>query len=102
MPDWNMNQKIYRLSRSCSETIRVICNSGSLLFTEHGSLPTDHILYKFIPLRLALTKLEPFLASFWKEDILELLNALGKPHGKQTLLESHTPIFSGFYRVTEF
>ncbi len=88
--------------RTLSETMRVLSVGGALLYTEYGPLPSNHLLYRFPLTRLILTKLEPFLASHWEDDITTLLRDLGKPYGKSVEIVSHTLVFFGFYRVTEF
>ena len=85
-----------------SECMRVIPAGGILLVTEYAPLPTKHTLYRFSPSRWLITKLEPFLDSFWRDDIVSLLNAYGKDYGKKAAIESDERIFANFYRVTEF
>ena len=85
-----------------SECIRILSHSGSLLMTEYGPLPESHLLYRFPPSRWLITRLEPFLDSFWHEDVLSLLEELAVLHGKQVEIVSHAPIFATFYRVSEF
>jgi len=85
-----------------SECMRTLQPGGSLLLTEYGALPKHHLLYRFLPFRWTLTKLEPFLGSFWEMDLEGELQRLAAEHGKTVTLESKQPIFSGFYRVMEF
>jgi len=85
-----------------SECMRTLKPGGSLLLTEYGALPKRHLLYRFLPFRWTLTTLEPFLGSFWKLDLEQLLKQLAAVHDKEITLESHKPIFYGFYRVMEF
>ena len=88
--------------RTFAECLRVLDHDGRLLLTEYAPLPTDHLIYRFAPSRWLITKLEPFLASFWEEDILTTLNTHGKPYGKRVEMVSNTLIFSKFYCVTEY
>jgi len=85
-----------------SECMRVIPSGGALLVTEYAPLPTNHILYRFPPSRWLITILEPFLDSFWHDDVSALLNTHGKASGKKAVIQSDERIFSEFYRVTEF
>ncbi len=85
-----------------SECIRTLKPEGSLLLTEYGHLPTKHVLYRFPPFRWTLTKLEPFLASFWEMDIEGEIKRLAAEQGKAVELVSNRSIFSSFYRVMEF
>lgn len=85
-----------------SECMRVISAGGNLLLTEYAPLPAGHILFRFRPCRWLITRLEPFLDGFWREDIGALLNLYGKERGKVAVVESDKRIFANFYRVTEF
>ena len=85
-----------------AECMRVIRDGGVLLVTEYGKLPKHHWLYRFVPMRWLTTKLEPFLESFWHEDVEALLNELGAAYEKEVSITAHKDIFSAFYRVTEF
>ncbi len=84
------------------ECMRVIPAGGTLLVTEYAPLPTNHIIYRFPPSRWLITKLEPFLDSFWREDVGALLCEHGKAYGKMARIESDERIFANFYRVTEY
>ena len=85
-----------------SECIRILKNGGELLCTEYAPLPSQHYLYRFPLSRYMLTKLEPFLADYWQEDILTILNTQGSSHGKMVEVISHELLYSGFYRITKF
>lgn len=85
-----------------SECMRILSHGGSLLMTEYGPLPESHLLYRFPPSRWLITRLEPFLDSFWHEDLLMLLQELAAAHGKRVEMVSHAHVFANFYRVTEF
>lgn len=88
--------------RTLSECMRVLKKDGKLLLTEYAPSPKKHLLYRFLPSRLLITKLEPFLAGFWEEDLLQTLNTVGEPMGKKVEVVSNTSIFSSFYCVTEY
>ncbi|MCF7821405.1 MAG: hypothetical protein K9M17_03060, partial [Mariprofundaceae bacterium] len=75
---------------------------GTLLITEYGPLPTGHWLYRFLPFRWLLTTLEPFLNSFWHDNLPALLNEMASLHGKSVHQSWNSSLFSGFYRVAEF
>ncbi|GAV20128.1 ubiquinone/menaquinone biosynthesis methyltransferase [Mariprofundus micogutta] len=85
-----------------SEVMRTLQVGGSLILTEYGTLPSRHWLYRFPLTRWITTSLEPFLYSFWHEDIEALFNELGRPFNKSVEIVSHQSIFASFYRVTEF
>ena len=85
-----------------SECLRVLSPGGTLVLTEYAPLPRKHFLYRTAPFRALLTRLEPFLESYWQEDLLSLLVTLGGSRGKSAEVVDHALIFDGFYRVTEF
>ena len=85
-----------------SECMRVLSLEGKLVMTEYAPLPSKHILYRFFLSRLLISKLEPFLASYWEDDIVALLGESGRPYGKSIEIVSDSRVYSGFYRVTEF
>lgn len=84
------------------EAIRVLNDGGHLLITEYAELPDQHFLYRFFPIRWLTTKLEPFLHSFWHENLYATLQILAKQQGKSIVQVNHTYIFSRFYRVTTY
>ncbi len=84
------------------ECVRTLKTGGSLLITEYGPLPTRHCLYRFPLSRWIITRLEPFLDSFWCEDIETLLNEVAAPFDKRIEIISHHQIFFSFYSVTEY
>ena len=73
-----------------------------ILLTEYGPLPQQHWLYRNRITHRLLTYYEPFLDSFWHDDVTQLLNEKGKLFGKRVEVVSSTEIFDGFYRVTEY
>jgi ubiquinone/menaquinone biosynthesis C-methylase UbiE len=85
------------------EIARVVKRGGSVLITEYGDTPRGHLLYRFWPTRFIIGHLEPFLPSFWKEDVAGKLSAALQRQGK-TL--AGTPevehCFGNFYRVMRF
>jgi ubiquinone/menaquinone biosynthesis C-methylase UbiE len=85
-----------------SECMRVLPVGGVLLITEYAPLPKHHLLYRILPFRLLLTRLEPFLDGFWREDVAARLNEHGDGLGKKVSVISEKRIFADFYRVTEY
>ncbi len=88
--------------RTLSEMLRVIRPGGRILITEYGEQPERHWLYRCVPFRWLLGRLEPFLPGFWEEDLdMRLGDAAGR-HGKRIEAVPRVPVFSGFYRVVEY
>ncbi len=84
------------------QLMRIVKIGGVIIISEYAPLPRNHFLYKFFPSRWIITKLEPFLDGFWREDIIAELNKHGEKFGKQAIISSDERIFSSLYRVTQF
>jgi ubiquinone/menaquinone biosynthesis C-methylase UbiE len=85
------------------EIARVVKPGGSVLITEYGSTPHQHLLYRFLPFRWVLARLEPFLPLFWQEDVSAKLSAALQKKNKLLQDKAHVEYcFSGFYRVMRF
>lgn len=90
-------------SNAYNEIARVVRPGGSVLITEYAATPGQHWLYRFVPFRWLICRLEPFLAGFWKEDVAARLSGAFNHNGK--LLDGNPVIehcFAGFYRVMRF
>lgn len=85
-----------------SECMRVLAPNGSLIITEYAPLPKHHWLYKFSIFRWALMTLEPFLESFWHEDLEAMLMNNSRAYNKEISCVSQQKIFNDFYCVTEY
>lgn len=86
-----------------AEIARVVRPGGSVLVTEYAATPQRHWLYRFVPFRLVLGHLEPFLPGFWQEDVAAKLS--GALKGENKALDGAPAIeycFAGFYRVMRF
>jgi len=88
---------------TCAEIARVVRPGGSVLITEYAAAPHRHWLYRFVPFRWVLGRLEPFLPGFWQEDVTANLEEALQKHGKALAREPHVEhCFAGFYRVMRF
>ncbi|HHJ81287.1 MAG TPA: class I SAM-dependent methyltransferase, partial [Candidatus Tenderia electrophaga] len=88
--------------RSISEAIRVLRPGGRIVIAEYGACPKKHFLWRFLPSRCVLQKLEPFLESFWNLDLTETLLVQAKKQGKAIKLVDAFYCFSSFYRVLTY
>ena len=88
--------------RTLSECMRVLTPDGSLIITEYAPLPKHHWLYRLPLFRWILTTLEPFLASFWHEDVEQMLKEYAAIYKKDITCISQQKIFYDFYRVIEY
>jgi len=86
-----------------AEIARVVRSGGSILITEYASTPQHHWLYRFVPFRWLLGRLEPFLPEFWREDVEGNLGNALKQNGKVLAGKAEVEYcFAGFYRVMRF
>jgi len=88
--------------RSIAEIARVLRPGGSIILTEYAPLPEKHLLYRFLPTRWVISRLEPFLPDFWQHDIRASLEAALRKYGKHLAAETHSDCFGRFYRTTLF
>lgn len=89
--------------RTLAEMMRVMRPGGTVLITEYGPLPVHHWLYRVLPFRWILGRLEPFLPGFWREDLHGMLQQAALMHGKRIRVGGEpAAIFSGFYRVVVY
>lgn len=85
------------------EIARVVRPGGSVLVTEYTATPRRHWLYRFVPFRWLICRLEPFLADFWQEDAAAKLNAAFKQNGKAADGEPDVEYcFADYYRIMRF
>ncbi len=86
-----------------AEIARVVRPDGSVLITEYAETPRRHWLYRLLPFRWLLGRLEPFLPGFWEEDVAAKLGDTLEQHGKALAGEPCVEYcFAGFYRVMRF
>jgi ubiquinone/menaquinone biosynthesis C-methylase UbiE len=89
--------------KTYAEIARVVRPGGSVLVTEYAATPRRHWLYRFVPFRWTLGRLEPFLPGFWQEDVKAKLESALQLHDKAMAGEPHVEhCFAGFYRVMRF
>jgi ubiquinone/menaquinone biosynthesis C-methylase UbiE len=86
-----------------AEIARVVRPGGSVLITEYCANPYRHWLYRFVPFRLLLGHLEPFLPGFWREDVAAKLNDALRQNSKALNGDPGVEhCFAGFYRIIRF
>ncbi len=85
--------------RTLAETMRVLQPGGRLVITEYGEEPRRHWIYRRRLLRRQLTRWEPFLEGFWRENINAILQREASRLGKTLRQVEKHPVFGGFYRV---
>ncbi|MBI2285945.1 MAG: class I SAM-dependent methyltransferase [Nitrosomonadales bacterium] len=86
-----------------AEIARVVRPGGSVLITEYAATPQRHWLYRLVPFRWLICRIEPFLAGFWQEDVAAKLSGAFKQNGKTLNGEVGVEhCFAGYYRVMRF
>ncbi|MBI5430423.1 MAG: class I SAM-dependent methyltransferase [Nitrosomonadales bacterium] len=86
-----------------AEIARVVRPGGSVLITEYASTPQHHFLYRLVPFRWLLGRLEPFLPGFWREDVAGKLGEALYHKGKNLSGEPSVEYsFAQFYRIMHF
>jgi len=89
-------------AKTLSECVRILAPNGHLIITEYAPLPKHHWLYRFSILRWFLTTLEPFLNSFWHEDLEGMMVSYSTDYHKKISCVSQQSIFNDYYRVSEY
>jgi len=85
--------------RTLHEALRVTQPGGQIIVVEYAPQPVHHFLYRFSLARRLLTRLEPFLADFWRFDILNCLQTHAVQDGKSIECTQVRYFFKRFYRV---
>lgn len=81
------------------EIARVIEPGGQVIIVEYAPLPTHHLLYRMLPARWLLTRLEPFLGDFWNENLPAMMQAKARGRGKDVVRSYVDYFFNRFYRI---
>jgi ubiquinone/menaquinone biosynthesis C-methylase UbiE len=84
------------------EALRVLKPGGRLVMAEYGEFRKRHFFHRFWPMRWILTHAEPFLGSFWKEDLDAVIADIGRGIGRAVECDERVDIFGGFYRVMRY
>jgi ubiquinone/menaquinone biosynthesis C-methylase UbiE len=89
--------------RTYAEIVRVVRPGGSVLIAEYDETPEHHWLYRFVPFRWLLGRLEPFLPGFWQEDVAARLSDALTQNGRALIGQPSVEYcFARFYRIMRF
>ncbi len=86
--------------RTLEEAVRVLKPGGKLIVAEYGRNRGVHFLHRIAPLRRLLTLLEPFLATYWRDDLTKQVSRASERQHRNPIAFSEEEFFSGFYAVT--
>jgi ubiquinone/menaquinone biosynthesis C-methylase UbiE len=84
------------------QAIRIIKPNGRLVITDYAHINQHHLFHKNMLFRSIFEKMEPFLADFWRCDLINELEAQAKNQGRKITLTSKQYYFKDFYRLLEF
>jgi ubiquinone/menaquinone biosynthesis C-methylase UbiE len=93
----------YSRQNTYAEIARVVSPGGSVLITEYAETPKRHWLFRFMPYRFLIYRLEPFLKEFCQENVVEKMRDALKQNGKSLKGEPKIEYcFANYYRVMRF
>ncbi len=85
-----------------AQAIRITNIGGRLVITDYAQLKQNHLFHRSKIFRFVFEKMEPFLANFWRCDLLNELEAQARAQGRIIKLTNEQHYFDGFYRLLEF
>lgn len=88
--------------RSLTEAMRVTRPGGHFVVAEYGEVTDTHPLHRLAPIRWTLTRAEPFLDDFWREDLTRRVSEAASAVGKEAVLDEKVLLLGGFYRVLRY
>ena len=83
------------------QTLQVTKTGGRLVIADYGQFTKEHTFHKNKVFSSVFEKMEPFLANFWRCDLLSELNEQAAKQGRKVKLKSEHYYFNRFYRLLE-
>ncbi len=85
-----------------TQAIRITKIGGRLVIADYAQFKQSHLFHRSKFFRFVFEKMEPFLANFWRCDLLNELEVQAKAQGRIIKLANKQHYFAGFYRLLEF
>lgn len=85
-----------------AEAIRITQSGGRIIIADYASNRDRHFFNRVKIFNSVFEKLEPFLANFWRCDLIAELSVQAKRQGRKVTLISERYYFTRFYRLLEF
>jgi ubiquinone/menaquinone biosynthesis C-methylase UbiE len=85
-----------------AQTIQVTKAGGRVVIADYGQSTKGHTFHKNKIFSSVFEKMEPFLANFWRCDLLAELNEQAEKQGRTIKLTNEKYYFNRFYRLLEF
>jgi len=92
---------VFSRANVLSETIRITKPGGRIIIADYAENQDEHFFNRFKVFNSVFEKLEPFLADFWRCDLIAELSEQAKRHGREVTLISERFYFDRFYRLLE-
>jgi ubiquinone/menaquinone biosynthesis C-methylase UbiE len=84
------------------EAIRITKKSGRIVIADYGPITDTHIFHKNKMFAHIFERLEPFLADFWRSNLVNEIAQQAKSQGREVKVVSEQYYFNRFYRLLEF
>jgi len=85
-----------------AQTLRITKYGGRIVIADYAPFMQKHLFHRNKILRATFEKMEPFLADFWRCDLLEELKEQARLQGRSIKLTHEQYYFNRFYRLLEF
>jgi len=85
-----------------AEAIRITKSGGRILIADYAENKDSHFFNQVKIFNSMFEKLEPFLANFWRCDLIAELSEQAIRQGRKINIISECYYFSRFYRLIEF
>lgn len=85
-----------------AQAIRITKVGGRLVIADYAQFKQNHLFHRSKVYRYVFEKMEPFLADFWRCNLLAELDVQAKAQGRVINLTNEQYYFNDFYRLLEF
>mgnify|MGYP000021997140 CR=1 FL=1 len=93
---------VFSRANVLSETIRITKQGGRIIIADYAENKNEHFFNRVGIFNSVFEKLEPFLADFWRCDLIAELSEQAKRHRRKITMTSERYYFDRFYRLLEF